>query len=80
LRVIERRTAEQAAAVAERAVDSAQENEKVTRERYREGVASSSDLLDAKVKSLRAALDRTDALARLLLARANLDRAVGRLR
>jgi outer membrane protein TolC len=80
LRVIERRNAEQAVAVAERAVDSAQENEKVTRDRYREGVASSSDLLDAEVKSLRASLDRTDALARLLLARANLARAVGRLR
>ncbi len=80
LRVIERRTAEQAVAVSERAVDAAQENEKVTRDRYREGVVSSSDLLDAEVKSLRAALDRTDAQARLLMARANLDRAMGMLR
>jgi len=80
LRVIERRTAEGAVAVSERAVDAARENEKVSRDRYREGVASSSDLLDAEVKSLRAALDRTDARARLLLARTNLDRAVGRLR
>ena len=37
-------------------------------------------LLDAEVKSLRAALDQTDARARLLLAGTNLDRAVGRLR
>lgn len=80
LRVIERRTAEEAVAVAERAVEAARENEMVTRDRYREGVASSSDLLDAEVKSLRAALDRTDARARLLLAGTNLDRAVGRLR
>jgi outer membrane protein len=72
--------AEGAVAVSERAVDAARENEKVSRDRYREGVASSSDLLDAEVKSLRAALDRTDARARLLLARTNLDRAVGRLR
>jgi outer membrane protein TolC len=77
---IERRTAETAVAVSERAVASARENEKVARDRYREGVASSSDLLDAEVRSLRAALDRTDAQARLLLARANLDRASGRLR
>lgn len=80
LRVIERRTAQEAVAVSERAVVAARENEKVTRDRYREGVASSSDLLDAEVKSLRAALDRTDAQARLLLARASLDRAVGMLR
>ena len=80
LRVIERRTAEEALTVSERGVASAQENEKVTRDRYREGVASSSDLLDAEVKSLRAALDRTDAHARLLLAQANLDRAVGKPR
>lgn len=76
-RVIECHTAETALVVSERAVDSAQENEKVTRDRYHEGVASSSDLLDAETKSLRAALDRADAQARLLLARANLDRAVG---
>jgi outer membrane protein len=80
LRVIERRTALEAVTVSERAVVAARENEKVTRDRYREGVASSSDLLDAEVKSLRAALDRTDAQARLLLARASLDRAVGILR
>jgi outer membrane protein len=79
LRVLERRTALEAVAVAERAVDAARENEKVTRDRYREGMASSSDLLDAEVKSLRAALDRTDAQARLLLARASLDRAIGAL-
>jgi outer membrane protein TolC len=80
LRVIEQRTAEEAVAVSERAVDAAQESEKVTRDRCREGVASSSDLLDAEVRSLRAALDRTDAQARLLLAGASLDRAVGKLR
>jgi outer membrane protein TolC len=80
LRGIERHTAEETVGVAERAVEAARENEKVTRDRYREGVASSSDLLDAEVRGLRAALDRTDAQARLLLARANFDRAVGKLR
>jgi outer membrane protein TolC len=79
-RLIERRTAETAVAVSERAVDAARENEKVTRDRYREGVVGSSELLDAEVRNLRAALDHTDAQARLLLARANLERAVGSLR
>jgi outer membrane protein len=78
-RAIECRTAEAALAVSERALDSARENEKVTRDRYREGVAASSELLDAEVSSLRAALDRTDAQARRFMAQASLDRAVGRL-
>jgi outer membrane protein len=79
-RAIETRSAETAVAVAERAVESAIENVRVTRDRYREGVATSSDLLDAEVQDLQAALDRTDARTVLLLARAQLDRAVGRLR
>jgi outer membrane protein len=79
-RVIEWRTAQTAVTVSQRAVESARENERVTRDRYREGLVSSSDLLDAEVRSLRAALDRTDAQARLCLARANLDRAAGTLR
>ena len=47
-------------------------------DRYREGVGSSSDLLDAEVAWLRAGLDLTDARVALRLAQADLDRAVGR--
>ncbi len=77
LRLIERRTAETAVGVSERALDSAREDERVTRDRYREGVADSSELLDAETRRLRAALDHTEAQARLRLAQANLERAVG---
>jgi hypothetical protein len=41
-------------------------------------VSPSSELLDAEVGLLRAGLDRAEALARLRLAVADLDRAVGR--
>jgi outer membrane protein len=75
---IEEYTAKSVLTVATRAVESAKENQRVTRDRYREGLATSSDLLDAEVLSLRAALDQTDAQTRMLMARANLARAVGR--
>jgi outer membrane protein TolC len=64
--------------VAERSVESALEDVRVTRERYREGVTPSSDLLDAEARLLRVQLDRTRALVAVRLARADLDRAVGR--
>lgn len=72
------RTAAQALAVARQALDSATENRRVARDRYREGVGSSSDLLDAETVLLRAGLELTDAQVRLRLAQANLDRAIGR--
>jgi outer membrane protein TolC len=49
----------------------------VTRDRYREGLVPSSELLDAEVALLRADLDRTSAEVRLRLAEVLLDRAVG---
>jgi outer membrane protein TolC len=77
-RLLDLTTAEAAWAVARRALEAAQEAERVERDRYREGVSSSSDLLDAETRSLRAGVDRTNAGANLALARARLDRAVGR--
>jgi outer membrane protein TolC len=76
-RALDLRTARAAARVAEQALTAAQENLRVTRDRYLEGVISSSDFLDAEVMALRAGLERTDALARLRLAHVSLGRAVG---
>jgi outer membrane protein TolC len=77
-RALELRTALATLEVAERSLESARENVRVSRDRYREGVASSSDLLDAETAELRAGLDRTQSLAGAQVARANLDRALGR--
>ncbi len=71
-------TAGAALGVAERNVLAAQESVKVETDRYREGVGASSDLLDAETRLLRAGLDRTVALTDIQVARAGLDRAVGR--
>lgn len=77
-RYLDLRTADAAAEVAENSLEAARENRRVSRDRYEEGVASSSDLLDAETALLRADLDRAQALARVHLALAYLDRAVGR--
>jgi outer membrane protein len=77
-RILDVATAEAALAVAGRALEAAQEAERVERDRYQEGVSASSDLLDAETRRLRAGVDRTSAAANLSLARARLDRAVGR--
>jgi outer membrane protein len=77
-RVLELDAARSALAVADRAVESARENVQVSADRYREGVAASSDLLDAETALLQAGLERTRAATQLQLAVASLDRAIGR--
>jgi outer membrane protein len=77
-RLLELSTSRQAAAVAVANLDSAHENVRVARDRYHEGVIPSSELLDAETALLRASLDRTNALAQVRVALANLERAVGR--
>ncbi|HXO40536.1 MAG TPA: TolC family protein, partial [Thermoanaerobaculia bacterium] len=77
-RLLELSTARQAAAVAVANLDSAHENVRVARDRYHEGVIPSSELLDAETALLRAGLDRTNALAQVRVALANLERAAGR--
>jgi outer membrane protein len=64
--------------LSDRSVESAKENARVAADRYHEGVAPSSDLLDAETALLRAGLEQTEARAQLRLASAALDRAVGR--
>ena len=59
-------------------VGSAAEARRVIDERYRAGVATSVELLNAQVALLEAELNRTRTLANVRLAQARLDRVVGR--
>jgi len=77
-RLLDLRNSEAAYAVAERNLEAARENVRVTRDRYQEGVALSSELLDAETALLHAGLDLTRAGAGWRLGHARLDRAVGR--
>ncbi|MBI2212693.1 MAG: TolC family protein [Acidobacteria bacterium] len=77
-RALELDAAIAAVAVSKRGLEAAAENERVSRDRYREGVASSSDLLDAETQTLRAGLDLVAAQSSLRTAEAQLARALGR--
>ena len=57
---------------------AAAEARRVVGERYRAGVISQTEVLEAEVALLQAQLDRTRALANVHLAEARLARAVGR--
>jgi outer membrane protein TolC len=59
------------------AVRAATEARRVVAERFAVGVATSTDLLDAQVDQLQAELNRTQALANVKLAEAQLARALG---
>jgi len=76
-RALELATAQAAVVVAERNLEAARENLRVSHDRYQEGVIASSELLDAETVLLRAGLDRTAAVTQVQLARASLDRATG---
>jgi outer membrane protein len=67
-----------ALAVAERNLEAARENVRVSQDRYREGLIPASELLDAESRLLQSSLSRTRSATSLRQARANLDRAVGR--
>lgn len=77
-RWLELKTAQAAVGVSERNLEAARESLRVSRDRYREGLAASSELLDAETALLRAGLDRTSTVSRLHIAIANLNRAAGR--
>lgn len=62
---------------AEDGVRAAEEARRVLDERYRAGVATSTDVLDAELALLQAELDRTRAVAAARLAEARLARALG---
>jgi outer membrane protein TolC len=63
--------------VAGQAVGQAEENFRVTRERFKQGVALSSDVLDAEVALLQAKLGRTQAAIDQVVAQARLEKALG---
>ena len=65
-------------AVARRGIEAGRDGLRVARDRYKEGVLSSSELLDAETRLLRAELDASLTEARIQVAMANLARAVGR--
>jgi len=64
--------------VAERNLEAARENVRVSQDRYREGLIPASEMLDAESRLLQAGLSRTRSATQLQQARADLDRAVGR--
>lgn len=77
-RLFELRNARATLAVTNGTIEAARENLRVARDRYREGVIPSSELLDAETALLRAGLDQTDAATRIQIALARLERAAGR--
>jgi outer membrane protein TolC len=64
--------------VAQRGIEAGRDGLRVARDRYKEGVLSSSELLDAETRLLRAELEASLTEARIQIAMANLTRAVGR--
>lgn len=81
LEVITRRidldTALAGKALAQRGIEAARDAVRVARDRYKEGVLSSSDLLDAETRQLRAELEAAQTDAQIQIAIANLTRAIG---
>jgi len=69
--------AEQRVAAAGRAVSYAQENLRVTQDRFKEGVATSVEVLDAETLLLQAQTARVQARTDLAVARAKLQKALG---
>ena len=60
------------------AVQATAEARRVVGERFNAGVATATDVVDAQVAQLQAALDRTQAIASARLAEARLNRALGK--
>jgi outer membrane protein len=76
-RALELESSRQAVTAAGDELRAAAEAERVIAERYRAGVATATDVLDAQVARLQAELDRTRAVANARLAEARLERAIG---
>lgn len=71
------REAEKQLGVSKKAVEQAEENYRISVERYKEQVATSTDVLDAQTLLTRAKSDYTNALGDLNIYRAKLERAMG---
>lgn len=76
-RELDLESARQAVSAADDEVRAATDTERVIGERYRAGVATNTDVLDAQEARLQADLDRTRAIATMRLAQARLERAIG---
>lgn len=76
-RMLEITSGRAAVAAADDAVRAAREAERVVGERFRAGVITQIEVLDAQFALLQAQLDRTRALANIRLAEARLARAMG---
>ena len=63
--------------VAHKTVEQAEENFRITGQRFKEGLALNTDMLDAEFALLQAKLNRTQALVDYQLAEARLEKAVG---
>jgi len=63
--------------VAELGVEQAEENRRMSSDRYKNGLATSSDLLDAEVALVQARTSRTGAQVEYALAKSRLEHAVG---
>ena len=77
-RSLELDASREAITTADDEIRAAAEAERVVNERYRAGVATGTDVLDAQLARLQAELDRARAVASLRLAEARLERALGR--
>jgi len=71
------REAEKQIFVSQKAIEQAEENFRITQERYREQVATSTDVLDAQTLLTRAKSDYTSALGDYHISHAKLERAMG---
>ncbi len=65
--------------LAQLGVEQADENLRVTREKFKAGVTTNSELLDAETASLQAKIQHTQALVEFELAQAKLEKAAGEL-
>jgi outer membrane protein len=77
-RALELASNQEAITAADDEIRAAVEAERAIGERYKAGVATSTDVLDAQVAHLQAELDRTRAIANARLAEARLERALGK--
>ncbi|GAB4293696.1 MAG: TolC family protein [Ignavibacteriaceae bacterium] len=64
--------------VSKLSLDQASENYRITSEKYKEQLATSTDLIDAEVSELQAATNLTSSLIEFKLAKVRLEKAVGR--
>jgi outer membrane protein TolC len=77
-RSLELDASREAITTADDEIRAAAEAERVVNERYRAGVATATEVLDAQLARLQAELDRARAVASLRLAEARLERTLGR--